>query len=242
MYLSTNQLKWLALATMVLDHLAFFFPTIFPFWFHYVGRTAAPVFLWLIVINSERSRNPLKMVSTLLLWGIGMMAGNAILTIIATLFLGETATPLYGFGIFLSLAVTVGVTIVWRTLTDRESTPTARIVAVLSLPFLIFTGLATEGSYAILSLAILFTVARTSPVLLSIGMASISAFLLMEGAQFGISPLDYYQWMCIAALPFILLHRTTNDRRPSTRARLWFYLFYPLHIWVFYILSLLIQR
>ena len=42
-----------------------------------------------------------------------------------------------------------------------------------------------------------------------------------------------YQWMMIGALPFMLLY----NQRPGRKCRLFFYIFYPLHIAVFFIIS-----
>ncbi|OQY85353.1 MAG: hypothetical protein B6D40_03740, partial [Anaerolineae bacterium UTCFX3] len=43
-----------------------------------------------------------------------------------------------------------------------------------------------------------------------------------------------YQWMMIAALPFIMLY---NGERGRYSLKYLFYTFYPLHIWILYIVK-----
>ncbi len=47
LHLDRNHLKIIALAAMTFDHTAMFFPDRFPIYFHWIGRLAAPIFLFL---------------------------------------------------------------------------------------------------------------------------------------------------------------------------------------------------
>ena len=73
------QLKVVALIVMLMDHLYFAFPNIFPQWFHPLSRFVAPLFAFLMVEGLFHTRNKLKYNIRLFTWAVVMHVGNIII-------------------------------------------------------------------------------------------------------------------------------------------------------------------
>ena len=63
----------------------------------------------------------------------------------------------------------------------------------------------------------------------------IFVFITMANGDFSLknSTLQNYQWMMVASLPFMLLY----NREKGKSMKYLFYLYYPVHIYVLYILG-----
>jgi hypothetical protein len=68
--MTTTKLKIIALITMFIDHMGQFIPYT-PDWFHWVGRVAAPVFVYALVIGYQHTSNRKKYIIRLYLFGLG---------------------------------------------------------------------------------------------------------------------------------------------------------------------------
>jgi len=99
-------LKIIALASMIIDHLAVVFPDIFPFWFRGIGRLAWPIFAFLLAEGFQHTKSREKFVMRLLAFALisefpyDIAMGNNInflsnTNIFYTLFLGGMAICLY---------------------------------------------------------------------------------------------------------------------------------------------------
>lgn len=73
------QIKIIALIVMLMDHLYFSFPEIFPVWFHPLSRFVAPLFAYLMVEGLFHTRSRLKYNLRLFGFAVFMQVGNLVI-------------------------------------------------------------------------------------------------------------------------------------------------------------------
>ncbi|WP_010094959.1 TraX family protein [Ornithinibacillus scapharcae] len=73
--MTTTKLKILALITMLIDHFGQFIPDT-PDWFRWIGRIAAPIFIYCVVIGYKHTSNRKKYLTRLYLFAVGMAILN----------------------------------------------------------------------------------------------------------------------------------------------------------------------
>ncbi|WP_255616313.1 MULTISPECIES: TraX family protein [unclassified Clostridioides] len=105
------------------------------------------------------------------------------------------------------------------------------IMIFVPVPFLV------EGGPILIALGIIFYLCRGKKFSLSICyfLMCIFIFVAIAGGDYSLkkSLLENYQWMMIASLPFMLLY---NGEKGKSMKYL-FYLYYPIHIYILYILG-----
>ena len=74
--MSGTALKLIALLAMLLDHVAEFIPGT-PYWFHYIGRIAAPIFMFCLVQGFEHTSDKIKYLKRLYFGSVVMGILNA---------------------------------------------------------------------------------------------------------------------------------------------------------------------
>lgn len=214
-------LKLMMAVLMVMDHLHYFLPGV-PNYFHYLGRLVAPVFTYLMtqsmVYTSDRARYIRRMLSA----GLVMLAGNFALSLQF-----GTAIPM---NIFLSLGISAMLLLQCERLRFGEpwAECSLKIIVLLFLSFL------CEGALLCPVMALIFYYLRHRPLWMCV---------VYTAAMFAVVPVLYGklfpQILMVFAVPLILFY---NGKRglDGTFARRFFYIIYPLHIWILYIASRLL--
>lgn len=224
MSLNGFQLKLIAAALMVLDHVQYYLPGN-PLWFRYLGRLAAPVFFYLTVEGFFHTSSVPRFIARLTAGGLFMALGSRLAMHLAPWFL---TLP----NIFLSLAT--GVAMLWAIEWGQAN---SRILEG-SLLAALFAGLSllTEASVYGVVMMLCFYFFRNDRY--SLGMAYIALSLIPSLSAITNPRMLLYdfQWMMVFALP--LLYSYNGQRGPNTPLAKWFfYVFYPTHLWALYIIG-----
>ncbi|MBQ7083591.1 MAG: TraX protein [Oscillospiraceae bacterium] len=261
--MSSFTLKLIALVTMLADHIHYYLGGILPIpqWFTWLGRISAPLFFFCMSEGMYHTRNRKAYLLRMYLFSVGMGGCNLLLTrllphprmdhipnnIFATLFLGaaiilcmeelvQNKAAGQTFWMYF-----VGVELVSVFLTDRLLASGmdgwAQAVQIL-LP----NPMTAEGGIWFVMLGPLFYYFRYDKARMAAAYAAFSAvwllnsfFALHMGQSVGYAFFSgEYQWMMIAALPFLWCYNGQKGRRSM---KYLFYLFYPLHAWGLYLLS-----
>jgi len=224
--LNATQLKFLAAGLMVLDHLRFFWIGT-PEWFSYLGRIVAPIFFFLIVEGFWHTRNRWRYLGRLTLGAVIMSAGSALLNHFFP------APVLISINIFWPLALSVALMMALEALKEKK----LNLLAIVSIPLIITVFFFVEGSWMILGTTLIFYFARGRQTVLSLFFIFWAFIWQLIFWKLGILGTAQYQWLMIFALPLIWLYN--GERGRSTPAlKHFFYLFYPLHIWLIYLIGL----
>jgi len=227
-------LKIIALSAMLTDHLAVIFPDVFPFWFRGIGRLAYPIFIYLLAEGFRHTKSPEKFLMRLLAFAFiseipyDLALGNSInfianTNIFYTLFLGGTAICLYE-----RLKERRG----WQTMAVIASIlPTVILAEILSVDY---------GSMGVLFIFTVYAVKPFIPRLIVTGAFALSQFIpLVVAYSLDIPIKPQYLLMipfALAAVPIIGFY---NGKRGYS-AKWLFYWFYPVHLAVFAIISMMI--
>ncbi|MEK8131895.1 TraX family protein [Paenibacillus filicis] len=230
--LNAFQLKIIALLVMLMDHLYFSFPEVFPVWFHPLSRFVAPMFAFLMVEGLFHTRNKLNYNLRLLGFAVFMQIGNLIIN---GLFASEQVR-IYN-NIFMTLAV--GLIIISLFEQSKKRAGISRIGFIAGALLLIPVGLFfTEGGMVQIPFILITYFFRRSMSKKMIGYALLSVGLFLisyvpyetvsETIQMLMINSDF---LFITVIPFILLYR--GERGLSNHfSKYLFYVFYPLHLWI----------
>lgn len=255
------QLKVLALALMVLDHIHYFFeftgyiPTVFSM----LGRLSAPIFLFIVVEGYSHTRNKKKYF--LRVWAISAVMG-AINYAIAVFGFARPDGFVPQNNIFATFTVLI---VLWQGIGWLAQRKWLLGALALAGPFLLWFGFAklplnimpwaylvettvfplpmmTEGGVPILISGILMYALRkhriaqvTAFVVSTLGW-NVFALLTMLNGQWALLFTDFYEWMGVFAAVFMLLYNGERGRGLKT----FFYTFYPAHVYLFFGLSMLL--
>lgn len=219
------QLKVMMVICMLIDHIAEFIPGI-PLWFRYIGRLAAPVFCYLLVEGFIHTSSRKKYMKRLVTGGIIMIVGSNILTYIFN------RSVMITNNIFLAMAVSIAIlnVIEWKQKEDSN-----KVIAIAGIVALFIVSLVTEGGPFMPVLALIFYYNRDNKVKLSLWYTGVSLMILIGPADSLYESLfiKNFQWMMVFALPFMLMYNGERGRK----AKYFFYIFYPTHIWILYVLG-----
>lgn len=261
--MSTTMLKWVALVLMLLDHLGEFFPQSVPLWFRWLGRMSAPLFLFCLAQGLEKTRSRPRYLRRLwtgsAVMGLGSFAltllfpqapvaiSNNIFSTMAVIacivwiyesFDGasprrdnlknpEAALAFFVAGQVLIVLVSI--------LAQRGGVIWVRLINAL-LPNLVFC----EGSLDVVILGLLLYFTRKNRRWLSVGYLFYCGLQLFSSLTVALEVgnwswlwLRAYQWMMVGSLPLMLCYNGERGRGGGK----FFYLFYPAHIWILFVLS-----
>ncbi|KAB2442221.1 TraX family protein [Bacillus luti] len=233
MRLTGFQLKMLAMILMVCDHVYQYIPNS-PIWLTYVGRIVAPIFLYFVVEGFFYTRSRKKYIARMFMWAVIMKTGSILIMLLV---------PPKGEGIQNNIFLYfVFAFILLITLEQfmKKKTIMHFIYVVLGTAIALLPEMSIFGAMSVYA----FYFFRHDKLKLSIAyvVSSIVATIAMGwiaegGAIFTIHALlDNYQWMMIFALPFLLLYNGERGYN-KTWAKYMFYVFYPVHIWMLYIIG-----
>lgn len=256
------QLKVLGVVTMVIDHIGEFFLFLgVPMWFHWIGRIAAPIFLFEssegFVHTSNRKKYMFRLLAGYWLMGIintilnrYFAVGDAIVinNIFGTLFLGTVYMQACEYfkqrktfvkGLIWFLVPTL-ISILAMVMLSSGSLFDSKFGMLFFQGFtlLVPTVLMTEGGFLFVALAVLFYLFHGKKPLQVAALVIVAAITLVLGGGIQHAFTMNYQWMMLlSAIPIILYN---GEKGRSMRN--FFYIFYPAHIALFAIISFLIQR
>lgn len=252
--LTAAQLKWLALITMVIDHTAYFFSL--PVWLRWIGRLAAPIFLFLVVEGFCHTHNLKKYLLRMYAVAASMGIINILLAHFGNCLRADGVTPTNSIcsTFFLLLVILTGVR-----LCERQNylpgliviaSPIAVTLLLHSLlPFrpakmLLSTVLPSpfysEGGLQLLCLGVLLYLFRANRKTQFFVFAcySVACNILL---YLGVGSISFFfttgfQWMELFALLPLWFYSGERGRCP----RWFFYVFYPAHIYLLWFLSTLV--
>ncbi|WP_027633320.1 TraX family protein [Clostridium hydrogeniformans] len=216
-------LKIIMIIFMLMDHIAQFIPGA-PIWFHYIGRVVAPIFFYLLVEGFVYTRSKKEYFKRLLYAGLIMLVGNYILT--QFFYSGQSIIN----NIFLSMACSVGFLTYYEKFKENRTLEN-RLKCILFIGLSMFT----EASFMGILLSLIFYSYRKDKKALYIAYSCVCismllvSYLVTRNFQ---SIMDNYQWMMIGSLLFIWLYNGKKGRD----LRWLFYVFYPAHVWILFII------
>lgn len=254
---TSYSLKVLAVITMTMDHIYHYLaePLSVPVWFGLIGRLAAPLFLFCVAKGVFYTHDRAAYARRLYIAMVLMAAGNWILNRLWGIPSGIEIEN----HVFSTLFYVVYFLTALELLRDPNPAErkTSLALGLLALPFLIAVIHAyLPGSW----FKTLFDIVLPSPfsveggfiwILLGIGIYytmgnpfSLSLFYTLSCLLFFAADASYgmtwanlftvnYQWLMIAALPFMLLY---NGQRGKSH-RWFFYIYYPAHIYLLAVLA-----
>ena len=229
--LDAFQIKVFALVLMLMDHLWFAFPQVFPMWFHPISRVVSPIFAFLLVEGFFHTRDRKKYNLRLWGWAAFMQLGDIAINIL----LKSKEVSVYN-NIFLTLAL--GLTIISVIENSRSKVGANKLiliaVSILLLPLSIFV----EGGMTVIPFILITYLFRESDNKKIIGYIILSAILfkmsyvLYPTVKETIEMLMFNSdFLLILAVPFILMYN--GERGINNKfSKYLFYVFYPLHLWV----------
>ena len=228
-------LKVIALASMLLDHLAVVFPDIFPFWFRGIGRLAWPIFAFLLAEGFRHTKSREKFVMRLLAFALiseipyDIAMGNNIsfianTNIFYTLFLGGMAICLY------------------ERIKEKYEWKTAAVIGAV-FPTAVFAELLTAdyGGIGVLFIFAVYAIKHQWLRMAAVGAFTLSQFIPLVPAHFLGIDIRLEYWLMIpfalAAVPLIAMY---NGKR-GIQAKWLFYWFYPVHLTVLAIIAVMVS-
>lgn len=253
--LTTFDLKMIGIVFMLINHIhQMFYWTNVPNWMEWCGRPVATLFFFISVVGFSHTRNKSAYLRRLLIGSLGMSLGTMIVThffslgdialqnnIFNDLFLGVLA--MYGIDKFKSFKqnkqikdLLLGLLCILYPILSYVSVLALLNAVPISLArFALFipSGLTAENGFMIYLMPLMYLV-KDKKRLQMVLIALVSLFfLLRDPSQF----LTYNtQWMMIFSLIPIYFYNGEKGRG----MRSFFYIFYPAHIWLLYIISSII--
>ena len=225
--LSQEGLKFLACAIMLLDHIG---ATLIPWGtLRIIGRLAFPIFCFLLAEGAHYTRNPRNY---LLRLGIGAI-------------LSELPFDLALFGSWSWQHQSVMITLLLGAMAllamKRMTQPLLKILVLLLFAFLADFMNTDYGGAGVLIIA-LFGLTREWKygwLVQLLGMYLICRWIIPGGVVWFIGRYVFIEIFAILALIPIWLY--SGKKSTSSRAVQWaFYLFYPVHLWILYLISILL--
>lgn len=241
--MSSLSLKIIALVFMFTEHfskyLPQFLPNNFPLYLEYTGRIVAPIFFFLAVEGYHKTSNKRRYLGRLFFWTILMSAGNYAISEFVQWHLQIVSTPENPYfwiwhNIFLSIFLWVAM--IWcldlTKIFFKKHWWKCFLFGIMFV-FFAFASLISEASYNGLVMFLVFYFSYGSKKLLAIFYTLLCVLFFAKGFFLNREYLFTFdfQWAMILALPFLLLY---NWQRWKYSLKYFFYLFYPIHIWVLF--------
>lgn len=228
-FLSGNALKIIALISMTIDHVGYIlFPNVL--WLRVVGRIAFPLFAFLIAEGCKHTKNKTKYVLLIFILGV-------ICQIFAYFFGGQTK-----LNILLTFSFSIGLIYLLQWFKQSIKLNNKKHIAlslilfiaavaatfVLNSDYLAFSPLKVDYGFWGIMVAVFVSMfdnhyAQTTMLLLGLILVSISSWNI--------------QWFCLLSVILVLWY---NGKRGKYKLKYLFYLYYPLHIAVLYLLAFVI--
>ncbi|HDR7794075.1 TPA: conjugal transfer protein TraX [Bacillus luti] len=233
MRLTGFQLKIFAMIVMVLDHIYQYVPNN-PIWLTYAGRIVAPIFLYFVVEGFIYTRSRKKYMLRMFLWAVIMKMGSILIMLLVPPKGEGIQNNIFLYFVFaFILLITLERFMKQKTMLNFIYVIFGTALALLP-EMSIFGAVSVYAFYFFRNDKLKMSIAYvTGSIVASIGMGWIVAGKSIFTMQ---ALLENYQWMMIFALPFLLLYSGQRGYN-STWSKYMFYVFYPVHIWLLYIIG-----
>ncbi len=265
--LTSFDLKIMALVLMLFDHIhyIFDFTGVIPIWFSWLGRLSGGLFLFTMVEGYCHTSNKKKYFLKIYLMGLIMSLVKYYISFSPDLIRSDNFFPQNGilqtFSLLIIMFVgidlikekkwikgilTIASTVVISYIFFRFISTSTLPIELKNIMYVIFTSLVpyiflVEGGIYVVLLGLILYVTRKnrkvqaiSFILFSLVWMIILPIIFIEGINFKLMFTDYYEWMgALAGLIFI----NYNGEKGRSMKKL-FYVFYPLHIYILYIISI----
>ena len=210
-------LKWIAIITMTVDHIgAVLYPELDVL--RYVGRLSFPLFAYLLVLGIENTRNVRNYFTRLFVFAIISQV---------PFFLAIDYEPFQLLNIFFPLSFGILFIYFFKRGSLVAFIP---LLAFLVLPF-------DYGIYGIVIIGCM-SILRENTKFGVVSLILLNALFLVPFSS---------QFLSIGAIPLVLLHNnglltakihSTKEYRSSVWRKYFFYIYYPLHLALLYIIKL----
>ncbi|MBS4220083.1 hypothetical protein KHA96_17360 [Bacillus sp. FJAT-49711] len=257
--MTTTFLKLIAVASMLIDHTGHFIPNT-PEYLRYIGRLAAPIFIYFVGIGYRKTSDKKKYLLRLYVASVVMAFINLIINhfyidsgdIIAnnffsTLFLivlsihivEKKQAKLFVYFILWQLTSTfllVLLDLEYIVIVKQHIYATSLFLATISGNIFV-----AEGGFFLVMFGVLLYYSNNK-IRLTIAYSLFTIFLSIGTKMWAwqwdnplskFFPFADYQWMMIGALPLLLLY---NGKR-GVGLKYFFYFFYPIHIIILYFIG-----
>ncbi|EGG92353.1 hypothetical protein HMPREF0491_01517 [Lachnospiraceae oral taxon 107 str. F0167] len=242
--LNRKQLKDIALVFMVLDNAYFRFSAVIGSVAHLITRFVAPLFAWLMVDGFFHTASKKRYCMRLWIFAVLMQIGNSLSFVI-------WKEGGINDNIFLTLAL--GFTSIWLFDMAKDDAGKKKILfnilaifitfislAISIIPLPIGSGIILEGGLQLIPLILIAYFFHNSKLKQSvfIGLYSILMFFFYGGFELCSQGIDMFcvnsDWMTFMVIPFIFLYNNEEGKKGS---KWFFYIFYPVHLWIIAILG-----
>lgn len=226
--LDSFSLKIIAAFTMLLDHIGYIFaqyldPNMVQI-LRIIGRVSFPLFAFLLVQGFIHTRDRISYLARIFGFGIGLMI---ILAILAQYDV-DTTGPI---NIFMTLGL--GFLTIWWIELYWNVSPTITSIGTIAMAMLADFMRVDYGAYGILIIcAFYFFRNKTFWQMFSFALLTI-VFVLTD--YFFIENAWLIQIYALAAIPILLMY---NGKRGKIQAKYFFYIFYPAHFAILYIIRM----
>jgi hypothetical protein len=250
--LTTFDLKVIGIILMFIDHIhQMFVPMGAPDWLDWFGRPVATIFFFVSVVGFTHTRSKEKYLLRLYMGMVLMAVGNLAIQKIVNYEAVQLINNIFR-DLFVGTLMMYGIDKLSQGRTQKNSRQFMSGLFFILLPFItsgIFIALmsmpSTElfAAWGVIVIPAIFVTENTVMVLL-IPLMYLArkcrwlqcAFIALAAVLFFMAGMT--QWMMIFAIIPILLFNGEKGKGMKN----FFYLFYPLHIWLLYLLSALIYN
>lgn len=263
--LNNFQIKMLALVLMVIDHIHYILGSQLgvPLCFTQIGRLSAPLFIYMTAQGMRHTSNPKKYVSRLYIASVLMGIGNQIVNTYMPHPMGypiinNIFTTLFLITFYIYMGRNIKANFI-----DKKTTKVILNIIAMAIPIagsfiilaamnggqiklmqalmlLLPTPIFAEGGFMMVLMGIVFYMVGTSKIKLSVFYTIFSMFILYvsSGGNFTYENLFLinFQWLMVFSLPIMLLYNQQKGKSMKS----FFYIFYPAHIYILLLISILI--
>lgn len=249
--MTSTQLKIIALIAMFIDHYGLFISGT-PEWMGWIGRIAAPVFIYCVVIGFKNTSNRIKYLVRLGVAAVGMSFINLFINLLV--FYTDLSGPYLELNFFATVFLIAFLIMLlenkrikllllffaWQFISFILFS-LLEVFGLLPAPFAILVCqisgnvLVVEGGPLIILLGVSFYFAKDNRWIVAAGYSFYCLAMFYSVRRWGwrlgglyqhLFGFADYQWMMIFALPLILLY----NGKKGIGLKYLFYIFYPLHI------------
>lgn len=249
---------------MFFDHIGEFIPNS-PIWLRYIGRISVPIFFYCSAWGFHYTHNRKIYLFRLYIMGVLMSFGNIVIShficedelignnIFSTIFLGcmivfilekaECDRTKIAKYTLIFLLVQFGGFFICALLAEFLAVPHPIDSFMLYYFYGTLLGnvIFVEGSILFVAYFVFVYFLKDRPLPLTAFQVFFSLFVGFlahrtydaRGPLSYLIPFDTFQWLMLLAIPFFLLY---NGKKGKTN-KLFFYIFYPVHIWILFIIG-----